>query len=63
MDGNMFLTDDRLTLADLMPTPHLDYFAMTPEGQAALAPHRRLRDWLQRMRVRTSVAKAMPMAA
>lgn len=61
MDAAMFLTGDRPTLADLMLTPHLDYFAMTPEGQVALAPHQRLRDWLQRMRARSGVAKAMPM--
>src|SRR5262245_7050222 len=63
MDGNAFLADDRPTLADLMLAPHLDYFAMTPEGQSALAPHPRLRDWQQRMATRASVARAMPKAA
>lgn len=63
MDGNAFLADDRPTLADLMLAPHLDYFAMTPEGQAVLAPHKRLRDWQQRMATRASVARAMPKAA
>jgi glutathione S-transferase len=63
MDGNVFLADDRPTLADLMLAPHLDYFSMTPEGQTALAPHQRLRNWQQRMATRDSVARAMPQAA
>lgn len=63
MNGNAFLADDKPTLADLMVAPHLDYFAMTLEGQATLGLHKGLRDWQQRMGTRASVARAKPRAA
>lgn len=48
-----WLTGESVSLADLMLAPHLDYFAMTPEGQA-LMEDTGLVDWLERMRARDS---------
>ena len=49
-----FLTGARLTLADLMLFPHLDYLAATAEGAAMLAPYPALAGWIARMAARPS---------
>jgi glutathione S-transferase len=48
-----WLSGESLSLADLMLAPHLDYFAMTPEGRD-LMEDTGLVDWLERMRARDS---------
>jgi glutathione S-transferase len=52
-----YFAGDRLSLADLMLVPHLDYFAMTGEGREMLAPHAALNGWLARLRARPSVSE------
>jgi len=52
-DGAPFLTGDRLSIADLMLAPHLDYFAMTPEGRDMLEDTS-LAGWLETLRARDS---------
>ena len=49
-----FLAGDRLSIADLMLAPQLDFFAATPEGQSLLA-NTRLEAWLARMNARPSM--------
>jgi glutathione S-transferase len=51
--GAPFLAGDRLSIADLMLAPHLDYFAATPEGRDLLEG-RSLLGWLEAMRARDS---------
>ncbi len=55
LGAQTFLTGERLTLADLMLAPQLEFFAMTPEGQSML-PGTRLPTWLARMQLRPSWA-------
>ncbi len=55
LGGSRFLAGEVVTLADLMIAPHLDYFEMTPEGHAIMAPHANLMGWLGRMRDRCSM--------
>jgi glutathione S-transferase len=49
-----FFAGDRLSIADLMLAPQLDFFAATPEGQSLLAGTR-LEAWLDRMNERPSM--------
>jgi len=49
-----FLAGERMSMADLMLAPQLDFFAATPEGAAMLAGTG-LDQWLGRMRVRPSM--------
>jgi glutathione S-transferase len=49
-----YMAGDRLSLADLMLAPHLDYFAATPEG-APMLHGTSLLDWLAGMRERPSM--------
>lgn len=51
--GAPYLAGDRLSIADLMLAPHLDYFAHTPEGQELLQDGS-LFGWLEAMRARDS---------
>ena len=51
--GAPFLAGDRLSIADLMLVPHLDYFAATPEGRELL-DGTSLAAWLETMRARDS---------
>jgi glutathione S-transferase len=55
MGQSRYFADEAITMADLMLAPHLDYFAMTPEGRAMMEPHANLTDWLGRMRDRCSM--------
>jgi glutathione S-transferase len=45
---------DRITLADMLVAPHLDFLAETPEWQPLTAATPNLVDWLHRMNDRTS---------
>jgi glutathione S-transferase len=49
-----FLAGDRLSIADLMLAPQLDFFAETPEGKSLLQ-ETRLQAWLARMNERPSM--------
>jgi glutathione S-transferase len=49
-----FLAGERLSIADLMLAPQLDFIAATPEGAATLAGTG-LGGWLGRMRARPSM--------
>jgi glutathione S-transferase len=49
-----FLAGDRLSIADIMLAPQVDFFAATPEGQALLKGTR-LEAWLERMNARPSM--------
>lgn len=49
-----YLAGDRLSLADLMLAPQLDFFAATPEGRSLLAGTR-LESWLARLNGRPSM--------
>lgn len=49
-----FLTGDRLSIADLILAPQLDFFAETPEGKS-LIHETRLKAWLDRMNTRPSM--------
>jgi glutathione S-transferase len=51
-----FLSGDRLSLADLMLAPQLDFFIATPEGGDLLAGTA-LADWLGRMNERPSMQR------
>jgi glutathione S-transferase len=50
-----FLAGDRLSLADLMLAPQLDFLAATPEGKSLLDQAPRLKAWLDRMNTRPSM--------
>jgi len=54
-----FMAGDRLSLADLMLAPQLDYMAATPEGRAAMHGTA-LPAWLERMNARPSMQATLP---
>ena len=54
-----FMAGDRLSLADLMLAPQLDYLALTPEGMAVLG-NTPLLAWLHRMNERPSMQATVP---
>ena len=58
LGSQRFLAVDRLSIADLMLAPQLDFFAETPEGKSLL-DGTRLAAWLERMKARPSM-KAAP---
>ena len=49
-----FLAGERISLADIMSAPQLDFFAATPEGKSMLAGTRLL-PWLAHMNGRPSM--------
>jgi glutathione S-transferase len=49
-----FLAGDRLSIADILLAPQLDFFAATPEGRSLLAGTR-LEGWLARLNARPSM--------
>ena len=55
-DGADYLAGDRLTLADLYAAPMFIYFAMAPTGRKLMDEFPALRDWLDRIGERPSVA-------
>jgi glutathione S-transferase len=52
---NDYVAGDDISLADLMLAPHLEYFAMSPEGVTLLKPYPRLRNYLARLQERPSM--------
>ena len=54
-----FVAGDRLSLADLMLAPQLDYMAATPEGRSAMQGTG-LPAWLDRMNARPSMQATLP---
>jgi glutathione S-transferase len=54
LGAQLFLAGDRLSIADLILAPQLDFFAETPEGKSLLA-ETRLQVWLARMNERPSM--------
>ncbi|HEY1879270.1 MAG TPA: glutathione S-transferase family protein [Caulobacteraceae bacterium] len=50
-----FMTGATLSLADLLLAPQLLFLPDCVEGQALLAPHANLRDWIARMEARPSL--------
>jgi glutathione S-transferase len=50
-----FLAGERLSLADLMLAPQLDFLVATPEGRTLLQDAPRLAAWLERMTARPSM--------
>jgi glutathione S-transferase len=54
LGAQLFLAGDRLSIADLILAPQLDFFAETPEGKSLLA-ETRLQAWLARMNERPSM--------
>jgi glutathione S-transferase len=59
LGSESFMAGDRLSIADLMLAPQLDFFAATPEG-AAMLDGTRLKDWLDRMCARPSMLATQP---
>jgi glutathione S-transferase len=49
------MAGDDISIADLMPAPHLEYFSISPEGVRVLEPYPRLMAWLKRVQERPSV--------
>jgi glutathione S-transferase len=54
LGAQQFLAGERLSIADLMLAPQVDFFAETPEGKSLLAKTR-LETWLARMNERPSM--------
>jgi glutathione S-transferase len=52
-----YVAGDSLSIADLMLVPHFEFFSMTQEGRAILAPYPRLSAWLERLQERDSMKK------
>jgi glutathione S-transferase len=60
MEGHRFLTGDHVSLADLMMIPLLYYFSNVPDGQASLAEHAKLSNWIRLMETRQSFQVTKP---
>lgn len=60
MGSGPWLVGDALTLADLWLAPVLAYFALTPEGRAAMAERSGLAAWLARIETRPSFVRTAP---
>jgi glutathione S-transferase len=54
LGAQRFFTGDRLSLADIMLAPQVDFFAATPEGRNLLEGTG-LKAWLARMTARPSM--------
>jgi len=50
-----YFAGERLTLADLLLAPQLDFMQQTPEWETLTGAHANLREWLQRMSLRPSM--------
>jgi glutathione S-transferase len=59
LGGQAFLAGERLSLADLMLAPQLEYLAATPEGHSAIQGTA-LEAWLHRMSARASMEATLP---
>jgi len=60
MEDHRFLAGDHVSLADLMVTPLLYYFGNLPDGQAPMAEHPKLQNWIRRMETRQSFQVTKP---
>ncbi len=60
MEDHRFLAADFVTLADLMAIPLLYLFANTADGQAPIAGHPKVVDWIKRMETRQSFQVTKP---
>ncbi|HEX3864763.1 MAG TPA: glutathione S-transferase family protein [Stellaceae bacterium] len=60
MGEQQFLAGERISLADLMVVPLLYYFGRLPEGEAPLAEHPNLQEWMRRMEGRQSFQVTKP---
>jgi glutathione S-transferase len=58
--NNTFVAGDKISLADLMLAPVIDYFSQTPEGQKAMQKAPNLKRWWDRIKSRPSVEKTRP---
>jgi glutathione S-transferase len=54
LGSKAYFADDRITLADMLVAPHLDFLAGTPEWQPLTGARPNLVDWLHRMNDRAS---------
>ena len=54
--GDVYLTGEEISIADLMLIPHVHYFALTPEGKEILREGK-LQRWVERMRRRPSLER------
>jgi glutathione S-transferase len=54
--GDVYLTGEEISIADLMLIPHVHYFALTPEGKEILRDGK-LQRWVERMRRRPSLER------
>jgi glutathione S-transferase len=60
MEDHRFLTGDHVSLADLMAIPLLYYFSNVPDGQAPIAEHPKLQNWIRHMETRQSFQVTKP---
>jgi glutathione S-transferase len=60
MEDHRFLTGDHVSLADLMVIPLLYLFNNVPDGQAPLAEHPKLQNWIRHMAERQSFRVTKP---
>jgi glutathione S-transferase len=60
MGDQPYMAGERISLADLMVVPLLYYFARVPEGEAPLAEHPSLREWMRRIEDRQSFQVTKP---
>ena len=56
LGGQKFFVGETVTLADVLLAPQLDFFRETPEWEPLTAEHQNLRQWLDRMNARSSMA-------
>jgi glutathione S-transferase len=54
--GDVYLTGEEISVADLMLIPHAHYFSLTPEGKEILRDGK-LQRWVERMRGRPSLQR------
>ncbi len=60
MEDDRFLAGSYVSLADLMVVPLLYYFAHVPDGEAPLAEHPKLQNWIKHMETRQSFQVTKP---
>ncbi len=54
--GDVYLTGENISVADIMLIPHAHYFSLTPEGKEILG-NGKLQRWVERMRRRPSLER------
>jgi glutathione S-transferase len=59
MGDNLYLTGDRLTLADYLWAPQLYYVSLMPEGEELFGPRPALKSWLALMLERPAMKRTM----